>query len=336
MPYPTELAEQRLVPAKPDGSIPPLGPIQNQLVSVVFSQLDRRRQDRSHVEKRAQLRHSSAAVPEHRPALCEGSFSMTIELMNDEWKRFAERLRRSGYDLLLAANSKLVVSDKGAGDPNIIAATLLCRSLTHLKAMSLLLTEGLMVEARTIVRNSLENAFWLAAIAEADKRDEALRRMADAELFSRHQIGQFAMQLRGEHDAEENEALRDLMQQFKGQTGSSGPAPKELAKLGKFRTTYLFYAEYSRDAHPTLHSLTRYLSRTIEEGEVIKCLDVLPPARAGDEFTIQHGCQAVLSAMFAANEIWSAGQAVMLTKLANEYSALAGLDISEDEKAPAT
>ncbi len=252
---------------------------------------------------------------------------MTIELMATNWAQFAEKLRQNGYALLRAANPKLLVTEKGAADPNIIAATLLCRSLTHLKAVPILLKEGLVVEARTIVRNCLENAFWLAAIAEPDKRDEALRRMGNAELFTRHQIGEFAMQLRDEHDAEANEALREAMRKFKGQKGSSGPTPKELAKLGKFKSMYLFYSEYSRDAHPTLHSLARYLSRLVEDGEVFRCLDALPPGRDGDQFTIQHGCQAVLSAMFAANDIWAAGEAVRLTRLGDEYASLAGLDI---------
>jgi hypothetical protein len=252
---------------------------------------------------------------------------MTIELMSKEWAQFAEKLRQNGYALLQAANPKLLVTDKGAADPNVITATLLCRSLTHIKAVPILLKEGLVVEARTIVRNCLENAFWLAAIAEPDKRDEALRRMGDAELFTRHQIGKFAMQLRSEHDVEVNEALREAMRKFKGQKGSSGPSPKEWAKLGQFKSTYLFYQEYCRDAHPTLHSLVRYLSRIVEDGAVFKCLDALPPARDGDQFTIQHGCQAVLSAMFAANDIWAAGEAERLTRLGDEYSSMAGLDV---------
>ena len=37
-------------------------------------------------------------------------------------------------------------------------------------------------------------------------------------------------------------------------------------------------------------------------------------------------CKAVLSAMFAANSIWEAGEAVRLTKLAEEYSSMAGLE----------
>lgn len=188
-----------------------------------------------------------------------------------------------------------------------------------------MLREGLIVEARTIVRNCLENAFWLAAIATPAECDEALRRMGDAELFTRQQIGQFAMQLRGEHGAEENEALGEAMRKFKGLKGSSGPIPKELAKLGPFASTYLFYAEYSRDAHPTLHSLARYLSRLDEGGEVVRCLNAVPSGREGDEFTIRHACQAALSAMFAANDIWTAGEAVRLTQLAEEYSSLAGL-----------
>ncbi|HAO42724.1 MAG TPA: hypothetical protein DEA80_17580 [Afipia sp.] len=255
---------------------------------------------------------------------------MTVELLSGDWGRFAEKLRQNGYALLLAANPKLVVTDKGTADPNIIAATLFCRSLTHFKAIPILLKEGLIVEARTIVRNCFENAFWLAALAESDERDEALRRMGDAELFSRHQIGQFAMQLRGEQGAEVNEALREAMRKFDGKKGTSGPTPKDLAKLGQFKSAYLFYAEYSRDAHPTLHSLARYLSRLEENGEVFKCLDAVPSGREGDEFTIRHACQAVLSAMFAANEIWAAGEASRLTELAEEYSSLAGLGIVPD------
>ncbi len=252
---------------------------------------------------------------------------MTVELISKSWADFAENLRQNGYALLRAANPKLLVTNKGAADPNIIAATLLCRSLTHLKAIPILLRETLIVETRTIVRNCFENAFWLAAIAEPDKRDEALRRMGDAELFTRQQLGQFAMQLRSEHDAGANEALRAALREHSARKGSSGLTPKELAKLGQFKSAYLFYAEYSRDAHPTLHSLARYLSRLEENGEVIKCLDAVPAGREGDELMIRHGCQAVLSAMFAANQIWEAGDAERLTRLAEAYSALAGLDL---------
>jgi hypothetical protein len=249
---------------------------------------------------------------------------MPIDLMSESWNQFAEKLRQNGYALLKAANPKLVVTESGASDPNVIAATLLCRSLTHLQAVSVLLRAGLVVEARTIVRNCLENAFWLAALAEPNERDRTLRRMGDAEMFSRKHMGEFAIQLRSKHDAEDNEALREVLRKMKGQKGSIGPTPKELAKLGKFESTYLFYQVYSRDAHPTFHSLSRYVSRIVQHGEVIRCLDALPPAREGDEFTIQHACQAVLSAMFAANDIWTAGEAVRLTELGEEYSSLAG------------
>jgi hypothetical protein len=252
---------------------------------------------------------------------------MTVSLISPEWEHLAAELRRQAYALIQAASPKLRVTAKGAADPNVIAATLLCRSLTHIQAVVVLLKAGLVVEARTIVRNCLENAFWLAALAEPDKCDEALRRMGDAEMFTRHQIGEFAMQLRSDLDAEVNDSLREAMRKMKGNRGSTAITPKELAKLGKFKSTYLFYQEYSRDAHPTLHSLARYLSSLVEDGEVIRCLDVFPPPREGDEFTIQHACQGVLSAMFAANDLWSAGEAIRLTKLAEEYSTLAGFDV---------
>ncbi len=63
---------------------------------------------------------------------------------------------------------------------------------------------------------------------------------------------------------------------------------------------------------------------------MFKCLDAVPSGREGDEFTIQHACQAVLSAMFAANDIWAAGEAKRLTEFAEEYSSLAGLGIVPD------
>jgi hypothetical protein len=252
---------------------------------------------------------------------------MTAVLMTDDWKQFAETLRQNGYGLLAAANPKLLVTDKGAADPNIIAASLLCRSLSHLKAIVLLLRSGLVVEARTLVRNCLENAFWLAAIEDGKERDDILRRMGEGETFSQRAMGEFAMKFRQEQGAAENPALRAALQKVKARKASSPLTPKDLSKLGAFESSYLFYQEYSRDAHPTLSALSRYLSRIVENGETIRCLDVVPPAREGDEFTIHHGCQAVLSAMFAANSVWEAGEAVHLTKLAEEYSSMAGLQI---------
>jgi hypothetical protein len=96
---------------------------------------------------------------------------MNVELLSHDWARFAEKIRQNGYVFLQAANPKLVVTDKGAADPNIISATLLCRSLTHLKAVPILLKEGLVVEARTIVRN-----FRKRILARSDRRTGRARR----------------------------------------------------------------------------------------------------------------------------------------------------------------
>jgi Family of unknown function (DUF5677) len=206
---------------------------------------------------------------------------MAVELMKKEWEQFAEKLRHNGYALFQAANSKLLVTDKGAADPNIIAASLLCRSLSHLQAIVLLLRSGLVVEARTMVRNCLENAFWLAAIEDRDEREDVLRRMGEAETFSQRAMGEFAMRFRREQGADENPALRAALQNVKARKASSPLTPKDVSKLEAFESSYLFYQEYSRDAHPTLSTLSRYLSRIVEDGETIRCLDVVPPAREG-------------------------------------------------------
>ena len=61
------------------------------------------------------------------------------------WLQFAEKLLQVGYALF---NDR----ERPASDPSVLIITLLARSISNIKGVVLLVREGLVVEARTLVR----------------------------------------------------------------------------------------------------------------------------------------------------------------------------------------
>lgn len=87
---------------------------------------------------------------------------MTREEATAEWNALADKT----VDLC-----KQVVMDAELGDQNskdfsvkLSAVLLLCRTATHFAAIRLLLTNNLVVEARTLARCCYENLFWIGGL----------------------------------------------------------------------------------------------------------------------------------------------------------------------------
>ena len=77
----------------------------------------------------------------------------------EEWLALTDRLYAKGVDVFDGAHPP--VTDEGTRDPKVVALTLLARTLSHVKAVVLLLDQGLIVEARTISRSP--RTTWAAA-----------------------------------------------------------------------------------------------------------------------------------------------------------------------------
>jgi hypothetical protein len=57
----------------------------------------------------------------------------------DTWIAFSDDLMHASYDVL--ANAQLTITEKGAGDPKILAVLLLARTISYREAIALRRTE---------------------------------------------------------------------------------------------------------------------------------------------------------------------------------------------------
>jgi len=93
---------------------------------------------------------------------------MTDNQPHSEWIEFAETLGQLGYDII--GGKPITHTAKGFLEPKVFSVTLLSRTLSTFRGASILLTNGLVVEARVLVRSCYENFFWIGGlIAEGDK-----------------------------------------------------------------------------------------------------------------------------------------------------------------------
>ena len=79
-----------------------------------------------------------------------------------QWAELADTLGQTGVDIL--AGKPLTVTAKRFREPKVLAIMLMSRTLSNLKGKLALIENGLVVEARILVRCCFENAFWLAGL----------------------------------------------------------------------------------------------------------------------------------------------------------------------------
>lgn len=181
----------------------------------------------------------------------------------------------------------------------VVAITIMLRLLRHAEGTRVLLAEpGLVVEARTLVRNCYECLFFLARIAEQGasviddmRRAELGSRKVRAEFMFEHSIG--------------DQQLRDNLREWV-RTNAKGASrqqntPRELSRGSQIEIAYLAYAELSANsAHVTLDSLDRHL---IERGSDAVDFTADPLPRAGElEDTKLYLSTALCGAVVALNQ----------------------------------
>ncbi len=221
----------------------------------------------------------------------------------EEWLALTERLYAKGVDVFDGAHP--LVTEEGTRDPKVVALTLLARTLSHVKAVVLLLEQSQIVEARTISRSAYENFFWLAALVkkgaafvDAIELDDITSRKKRATGLldwakAQGQIEGYQANL---------EAFRDRLREEHGKTTSI--VLLQVAVDGGVGDSIIVYRELSSDsAHPTAQSLSRHV--TLNEGEdgppfTLHAEPAADPAEASD--TLELLCTAVLGAIVAANE----------------------------------
>ena len=82
--------------------------------------------------------------------------------LKSQWAELADTLSQAGLDIL--AGAPLTVTEKRFADPKVLAIMLMSRTLSNFKGVLALIENGLVVEARILVRCCFENAFWIAGL----------------------------------------------------------------------------------------------------------------------------------------------------------------------------
>ncbi len=118
------------------------------------------------------------------------------------WLKFTEKLLQIGYALF--NGRQFPITGKGASDPSVLVITLLARSISNLRGVVLLVREGLVVEARTLVRCIFENLFRVGGLVT--EGDAFAKEMFQDELTSRKLRGKIVL----DRPMEDNRRLRSF------------------------------------------------------------------------------------------------------------------------------
>jgi len=188
---------------------------------------------------------------------------------------------------------------------------------------------GMIVEARTLTRCCFENLLWLAELAA--KREAFVEEMVKDQVSSQQARGK--MVLSWGDKIEDAAAYEDKLRERLDSLSAKYPKAKSIkfAELGKTNgidNSYMWFRMLSADAaHPSLESLSRYLSYT-PQAEIL--LSVVPDPKPGEaEMTLQFACQALLGVCVATCEIVGVRKVhASLSPLFDEFLALAKPDDS--------
>lgn len=193
---------------------------------------------------------------------------------------------------------------------------LLARTLSNTKGVRVLLQKGRTLEARILVRNCLENGFWLARLIEDGS--SFVQQMIEDEQKRRSMRGQLLFDTQVQLEAEAEKRLRDWMKERKHWKDSKTLDPKGVAKGGSIGDAYIFYSELSADAHPGLEALNRYAARTDEAD-----LDFEPEVN-WDEYidTLHLACFSTLTVLVGVDQMLGYGATELLQRLTERFQKL--------------
>jgi hypothetical protein len=218
------------------------------------------------------------------------------------WLSLADRLYEKGKAIFDHSDRR--ESEVGTNDPQVVALTLLARTMGNFQALVLLLEHNHIVEARTLARCCWENFFWISALAK--KGDKFIEEMILDDAASRKKRAKGLLEWTCEQD-KELEFTPNLQSFYedlkKEQPKAALITHKKTAEDGTIKHGYLVYAELSNDAaHPSTTSLSRHVTSGGDEaGFTVHARPVNEPGEADD--TLELACSALLGVCVAANEV---------------------------------
>jgi hypothetical protein len=193
----------------------------------------------------------------------------------------------------------------------------------HFAAFRLLMENGFIVEARTLVRSCYENLFWLGGLK--DKGTDFLDQMEGEDTRGRRALS--GELLKWWKDREGFEDTSNKLEEFI-ETLKAKPTAKilneQVAKDAGLGAAYTMYRVLSNDsAHPSARSLSRHL-QIDPDGLRTVCGDSLWSEEAEDLDTWSLGCGVLLMVCVATNEVLGCDKSKKLSSLYEQLMALRG------------
>jgi hypothetical protein len=232
----------------------------------------------------------------------------------ESWQEVMNDLIVAAVDVL---NKGVIPPENLTGaDPKIVSVLLLARTLSNTKGVRVLLQKGRVLEARILVRNCLENGFWLARLIEDGSA--FVHQMIEDEQKRRAMRGQLLFDTQVQLEAAVEQRLRDWMKERRHWKDSKTLDPKGVAKGGSISDAYLFYSELSVDAHPGLEALNRYAARTDESD-----LEFEPEVNWNEYIDTLHlACFSTLTVLVGVDQMLGYGATEQLQLLTERFQTL--------------
>jgi len=243
---------------------------------------------------------------------------------------FAQKLMDVGIGII--AGAKVEIGQEWARNPQVIALTLLSRSLGNLKGGIGMVHQNLVVEARSLTRLACENLICAGALAARGSgfvndlvQDEAASRKRKGKLLLEHAEGQSLLDV--------TDKLRGYLAELeKKHPRVKGLNMRQEAEASAVRQAYVWYVMLSGDSlHVSAASLDRHLVREREGDTVYLRVDVAPKPRPEEMYdTVEILCAALLGVCVATNEILGGTPVgVVLRSMADEFDVLKAAHTTE-------
>jgi Family of unknown function (DUF5677) len=244
------------------------------------------------------------------------------------WLKFTEKLLQIGYALF--DDRQLPITEKGAFDPSVLVITLLARSISNLRGVVLLVREGLVVEARTLVRCIFESLFRVGGLVTDG--DAFVKEMFQDELSSRKLRGKIVLD-RPMEDKEFEDRLRSHIEQMNEKyPRTKFLSPRQASEKSPLKVAYLWYSQLSSDAaHPSMSALRRHIVGV--DNETLPGIDVAPKANQEElANTVDLACYAFISVLVGVNQMLPGTSANdNINEVFAEYQVLAGIERPRNE-----
>jgi Family of unknown function (DUF5677) len=194
----------------------------------------------------------------------------------NSYMAYAQKLMDVGIEVVAQANVE--IGPKWAKEPKVIALSLLCRTLGHMKGAVQLLHEGMFVEAQILTRCCIENLICIGAVRQTG--DGFVEELLRADAASKKKQANLVIGFYVE-DEERTDTVVRLREVVKGIEASHPKAKplniKNLTNENPVGSSYLMYSVLSeKAAHVSASTLARHLGRDLEDDKIFLRIDIAP------------------------------------------------------------